>query len=188
MNRTEPQAPSQTHNPDTAKYILDTNVILKAQATYYRHTICPGFWQFMTIRHLAGLLFSLDVVHTELLAKADEYAKEYLRTWLAQHSSAEQFFLSTKDYAVRREHARMSRIIKANTSYNQKQVKRFLAGADLKQIAYAKVYGCVVVTEEQPADDASSKVRIPSICRQFGVPCRSTFDMLEELEIAFVLN
>ena len=138
MNQTQNQPlnydPGQTltYSPDTARYILDTNVILKAQATYYRPTICPGFWEFMTYRHLAELLFSLDVVHTELLANPGEYAKEYMKVWLAQNSSAEQFFLSTKDGAVEQEHKRMSQIIKANTSYNQKEVDKFIDGADLK--------------------------------------------------------
>ena len=141
----------------------------------------------MSLRHLAELLFSLDVVHAELLAKADKYAREYLKAWLAQYSSAERFFLSTRDDAVKRERIRMRRIIEANSSYNPKQVKRFLAGADLWLIAYAKVHGCVVVTEEQPAKPSSSKVSIPDICRLFGVPCRSTFDMLEELSIVFGL-
>ena len=182
-NITEP-----SYSPGGAKYIFDTNVILGAQKTYYRPTICPGFWEFMTHRHLAELLFSLDVVHDELLAKADKYAREYLRVWLAQHSSAERFFLKAQDREVKRERDRMSQIIEANSSYNQTQVKRFLAGADLWLIAYAKVHGCVVVTEEQPAKPSSSKVSIPDICRLFGVPCRSTFDMLEELGIEFVLN
>ena len=188
MNQTDSPSQTPTYSPDTANYILDTNVILKAQATYYRPTICPGFWEFMTYRHLAELLFSLDIVHDELLANPDEYAKEYMSVWLAQNSSAEQFFLNTKHKSVRREHRRMRQIIKANTSYNQSQVEKFIDGADLWLIAYAKVYGCVVVTEEQPAKPSSSKVSIPDICRQFGVPCRNTFDMLEELGIAFVLN
>ena len=186
--QTQTPSPSQTHNPGTAKYILDTSVILKAQITCYHPAVCPGFWEFMTIRHLAELLFSVDVVHDELRAKAEEYAKEYMRVWLAQNSSAEQFFLSTEDDAVQEEFARMKRIIEANSSYNPSQVKQFIDGADLKQVAYAKVHGCVVVTEEKPADDAYSKVRIPDVCRQFGVPCRSTFGMLVELGIAFVLN
>ena len=186
-SQTPNHSPSQTHNPDTAKYILDTSVILKAQITCYHPAVCPGFWEFMTIRHLAELLFSVDVVHDELRAKAEEYAKEYMRVWLAQNSSAEQFFLSTKGKAVRREHRRMRQIIKANSSYNPSQVEKFVNGADLKQVAYAKVHGYVVVTEEKPADDAYSKVRIPDVCRQFGVPCRNTFDMLEELNIAFIL-
>ena len=185
MNQTQIQPP--TYSPATANYILDTNVILGAEKRYYRITICPGFWEFMSRRHSAELLFSLDVVHTELLANPGEYDKEYMRVWLAQHSFEERFFLKAKDPAVKRERDRMGQIIEANSSYNQTQVKRFLAGADLWLIAYAKVYGCVVVTEERPADEASSELRIPNICRQFGVPCRNTFDMLEELNIAFGL-
>ena len=187
---TPTRTPSQppTYSPSTANYIFDTNVILKAQITCYHPTICPGFWEFMTLRHWAGLLFSLDVVHDELLANPGEYDQEHLRVWLAQNSSAAQFFLRAKDDAVKKEFERMQEIIEANSNYNQKQVEKFINGADLWLIAYAKVHGCVVVTEEQPADDAYSRVRIPDICRQFGVPCRNTFGMLEELGIAFVLN
>ena len=176
-----------SYSPATAQYIFDTNVVLAAQATYYRPSICPGFWQFMTHRHWAELLFSLDVVHAELLANAEKYDAEHLQVWLAQHSSEERFFLSTDDDAVDRERTRMIQIIEANSSYNPSQVEKFINGADLWLIAYAKVHDCVVVTEEQPADDAYSKVRIPDICAQFGAPCRSTFDMLEELDIAFIL-
>ena len=180
-------SPSQTHSPATAKYIFDTNVILAAQATYYRPSICPGFWEFMARRHWAELLFSLDAVLNELRADAEKYDAEYLKVWLAQNSSEEQFFRSTEDDAVDQERMRMRQIIEANSSYNQAQVDKFINGADLWLVAYAKVYGCVVVIEERPADKASSQVRIPDICRQFGVPCRNTFDMLEELGIAFGL-
>ena len=181
-NITEP-----AYSPAMAQYIFDTNVILAAQATYYRPSICPGFWEFMARRHWAELLFSLDVVHDELLVKTEKYAKEYLQAWLTQNSSEEQFFRSTREDAVKQEHERMSQIIKANSSYNHDQVEKFLTGADLWLIAYAKVYGCVVVTEERPAGKAASQVRIPDICRQFGVPCCNTFDMLEELSIFFGL-
>jgi len=38
---------------------------------------------------------------------------------------------------------------------------------------------------ETPAPLSRNKVKIPDVCHQFGIPWRNTFEMLEELRVAF---
>ena len=51
--------------------------------------------------------------------------------------------------------------------------------------AYARVYNAVVVTQEVFNADVRKRVPLPNVCRQFGVDCRDTFEMLRELEVRF---
>jgi hypothetical protein len=64
----------------------------------------------------------------------------------------------------------------------------FLAKGDPWIIAKARVIGAAVVTHESAVAPNARKVKVPNICRQFGVPCVNTFQFLRELNARFVLG
>src|SRR5690349_20386867 len=55
-------------------YLLDTNVFIEAKNRYFGFDICPGFWEWLLLRHAAGTIFSVDAVRTELLKGNDPLA------------------------------------------------------------------------------------------------------------------
>jgi hypothetical protein len=57
----------------------------------------------------------------------------------------------------------------------------FASKADAWLVAYAKVTGHVVVTEEVFAPNIKKQIEIPNACRAFSVPCINTFEMLRDL-------
>lgn len=61
----------------------------------------------------------------------------------------------------------------------------FAASADGWLAAYAQQNARIVVTREVSAPEARKVVKIPDLCKTFGVPCIDTFDMLGDLRIAF---
>jgi hypothetical protein len=72
--------------------------------------------------------------------------------------------------------------------YTEPHRSHFLAVADPWLIAKAKTLGATVVTHEVLAPLGSKKVKIPNICREFGVEFCNTFDLLEFGAAQFILN
>lgn len=66
--------------------------------------------------------------------------------------------------------------------------KRVLAGAaDGWLVAAAKVSGATVVTNEQSRPEARTRVMLPDMCAQLGVPCIHTFELLRAVSARFHL-
>ena len=62
---------------------------------------------------------------------------------------------------------------------------KFATGADGWLVAYARVHGTIVVTNEQSAPESRKEVKLPDVCDQFGVQRDNTFMMLRALEVKF---
>ena len=60
----------------------------------------------------------------------------------------------------------------------------FLREADPWVIAHASVTDGIVVTQEAQVPPNSTRVKIPNICEQFGVPWINMYQMLRELRIS----
>ncbi len=68
--------------------------------------------------------------------------------------------------------------------FNQTKAK-FATGADGWLVAYARVHGTNVVTNEQSAPESRKEVKLPDVCDQFGVRRDNMFAMLRALNIQF---
>ena len=49
----------------------------------------------------------------------------------------------------------------------------------------ARQHGFVVVTQEAPAPESKTDVKVPDVCEAFKVPYIDTFEMLEKLGVQF---
>lgn len=71
-------------------------------------------------------------------------------------------------------------------SYDTKNSEIFLKKADAWVISYAAVKNCTVVTQEAlTADPRAKKVKIPNICRVFGVRYVGTYNFLRNTGAQF---
>ena len=52
-------------------------------------------------------------------------------------------------------------------------------------VAYARVHGATVVTNEQSAPESKREIKLPDVCDQFGVQHENTFAMLRALKVCF---
>ena len=60
-------------------YLLDANVFISAKNLHYGFDFCPAFWDWLTERHVAGKVFSVEKVGDEIRSVDDElseWAKE----------------------------------------------------------------------------------------------------------------
>jgi hypothetical protein len=93
----------------------------------------------------------------------------------------------TPDAAVQATYSGIANYIQAHRDYSGGQVARFLAGADGWVIAHAQADGGTVVTLETFVLGRTTRVKIPNVCRQFGVPCMNPYEMLRALGVSFTL-
>ena len=60
---------------------------------------------------------------------------------------------------------------------------KFATGADSWLVAYARIHGAIVVTNEQSALESKREVKLPDVYDQFEVPHNNIFAMLRVLNI-----
>jgi TolB-like protein len=78
--------------------------------------------------------------------------------------------------------------VQKKSHYLQEAKAEFASVADGWLIAFAKIYGLVIVTHETSEPTRKNKVKIPDVCLEFKVEYIDTFVMLRELNIKFGLK
>lgn len=128
-------------------------------------------------------MVSINRVRGEVLAgNIPENVAENLRTWAALSDS---FFQPTDPPEVNDVFKQIMRWVIGHGQFKDDAKAEFADKADGWLAAYAKVYGHTVVTQEAYTPDAQRCISLPNVCRQFHVPCVSTFEMLRELKASF---
>lgn len=159
-------------------YVLDSNVFIQAKNQYYGFDICPGFWDAVPWYHAHDRLCSIDRVKDELADGKDELA-DWVKSDVASHC-----FELTTGAEVIRIYREIMAWVNGPGGFSRDAIALFAKGADGWLVAYAKAAGHVVVTHEQLSLGAK-KVKIPNVCRQFGVAWANTFEMIRDLDVQF---
>ena len=162
-------------------YLVDSDVLITAKNQYYAFDLCPGFWTALLHYHAENRVFSVDRVRHELLAGR---SNEDLFQWVENHVP-EQFFLKADADEVGRVYTEIMLWVQRHVTYFDEAKAKFATGADGWLVAYGKVHGSTVVTNEQPAPDSKRVVKLPDVCDEFGVPWENTFVMLRALGAQF---
>lgn len=159
-------------------YLLDANVFIESKNRFYGFDICPGFWDWLTLRHSGGHVFSVSQVGSELVAGTDALAD-----WAKLRGQA--FFLEP-DPKVLPSLATVSKWV-TSQQFEPAAISNFLQAADYYLVAQAHAHGHTVVTSEVPADSVR-KIKIPNVCVGLGVRYVNTFEMLRREQARFVLE
>lgn len=166
------------------RYLLDTNVFIEAKNRYYSFDRCPGFWKSLISQHANGRVFSIDRVYNELTWEGDQ-----LSGWVNDIAPS-TFFKKTEDKAVRDMYGKMVSWVTAQPQFtpDAKAVFATLTEADAWVMAYAKANGHIVVTHEEYAAEAKNRVPMPNVMLEFEILWVNTFEMLDALDVQFVLR
>jgi hypothetical protein len=157
----------------TKHYVLDTNVYLSAYKTYYAFEFVESFWKLLVPHAKTGRVVSIDRVKSELKDKDDP-----LYEWACNRCV--EAFVSTKRPDVVDSVGKIMDWVYALPN-RQAYKDEFARGADGWIVAYAKAAGHTVVTLETYDPLGKKKIKIPNVCKQFGVPYLDTFGMMREL-------
>ena len=162
-------------------YLVDSDVFITAKNLYYSFDICPGFWKSVIHHHLEGRVFSVDRVRSELLTGRKT---ENLVRWVSNELPG-AFFLEVDTDAVTNAYTEIMMWVQRHPTYFDYAKAKFATGADGWLVAYARVHGAIVATNEQPAPGSRKEIKIPDVCDQFAVKRENTFSMLRALGIRF---
>lgn len=158
-------------------FLLDANVFIQAFQQYYPFDVCPGFWDCLSGWSEEGRLTSIDRVRAELQDYDDD-----LKQWA---NARPGLFASSADPLVVDAYQEVIQWVNENSQFKPGAKADFARKADGWIVAYAKVHGLIVVTNERHAPEAQAHVPIPNVCRSFGILDIDTFEMLRILGARF---
>lgn len=159
------------------RYWLDSNVFIEGSKGPYGFDLAPQFWNILEKMVDRGLLACPIQVYGELQGAPGDLA-----AWAQKNRSTDMFV--NPDMAVQDEFRNVAEYTVQHYPDNAPR-KRFLDRADPWIIAHAIVTEGTVVTLESRNPDGSNKVKIPNVCKHFGVHCIDTYQMLREQGIAW---
>jgi hypothetical protein len=160
-------------------YVLDANSFIEAKRRYYAFDLCPGFWEALLWHHERGAIGSIDRVKTELQRGGDDLTK-----WV-ETVMPTVCFASTDSPPVIDCFRDVMSWVQAQPQFLPEAKAEFAGSADAWLVAYAKVTGRVLVTQEVLNKEVRRKVPIPNVCEAFGVRYLDTFEMLRSLQAQF---
>lgn len=123
---------------------------ITAKNLYYAFDICPGFWKSVVHHHRAGRVFSIDRVRSELLAG---HKTEDLIRWV-RNDIPNSFFIQVDTDVVVRAYTDIMMWAQCHPRYFDIAKAKFATGADGWLVAYARVHGSTIVTNEQSAPES----------------------------------
>jgi hypothetical protein len=161
-------------------FLLDSSIFIEAAKRYYAFDIAPKFWVELVNLANRGSLRSIDRVKDELDRGGDD-----LKQWANGHFH--QYFDSTIDTTVLDAYRDIMIWAQSQSQYKDtaKVELADITNADAWLVAYAKVKGPILVTEEKLNLNIQRKIPIPNICNAFNVPYMDTFELLRHLGVRF---
>jgi hypothetical protein len=160
------------------KYLLNASVFITANNNYYGINFCPAFWDWLIINNTRNIVFSIQAVLAEIAKRRD-----VLFLWAEQQSDSlfvneedgksQSYIVDIYDWAI-------------IENYKEATIERFFIGADPYIISYAITNNYIVVTDETYSH-SKRHLRIPNVCKHFGVKCIRPFEMLRNEGAKFIL-
>jgi len=151
-------------------YLIDSDVLINAKNFHYAFELAPGFWQWMTQAHLDGRVFTVQAVVDEILGGGDD-----LSTWTAEQPDTFKLKPQAKDTPSLQQVSEWA----VGADYRQGAAETFLDAADYFLVSQALSLGYTVITNEKPAPQGVTRIKIPDACDALSVPWMSLFQMLK---------
>ena len=159
-------------------YVVDANVLIEAKNRHYAFDLAPGFWEWLSRACAAGDVFTIKPVYDELRAGEDDlavWAQEHPEFFRPLGQGPVQYFSSLSRWAV-------------SQKFTQAALAQFTGNnADYLLVAFARAYGCTVVTQEVSAPMGRRRVKIPDACKAMGVAVTTPVEMMRRCGVRLVL-
>ena len=154
--------------------LLDADVLIAAHRDYYAPDFCRGFWDCINHHIGNGRLLIIDRVLSEITSPPD------LVQWVGRVD-----LVSTSGTDVAEAYTEVVDWVQNNPRFNAAAKAEFASKADGWLVAYSMVNDTIVVTNEVYNPNIRRSVKIPNICREFGVDYQNTYSMLRDLNAQF---
>lgn len=160
-------------------YLLDANVFIQAKNLYYRFEFCEAFWQWLVDGHQAGLIFSINQVHSEL---SESKKDDLVRQWMDEQLPDSFFLPDKKDSATMSAYGQVMKWAASSNHYTKGAIEEFAMGdkADAFLVAAAVAHGYRIVTQEKSHPERKSKIMLPDAANNFGIKTTFVYDFLSQ--------
>lgn len=159
------------------RYVLDANIFIAAWHDRYPIDVCPGFWKCLHIFAHQDTLLSIDKVREEIKGP-DELVRWIKGNW-------SRSFSSTQTPDIAKVYAQLQQWAQDSSQFQAAAKEEFARVADGWLVAYARVNGCILVTNEVYKPHIMRRVPLPNVCKQFGIEYCNTVEMLRQLGVTF---
>ncbi len=159
-------------------YLLDANIFIEAKNTYYGFDTVPAFWKWLDLEQQNGQLASIEPIRDELLKGKDELAD-----WATVRKEA-GWFLPVWDEPTQLCFTQIANWV-INEPYYPRAIADFLDIGDSWLIAKALTLDATIVTHETLQLDCRRRVKIPNVCRAFGIAYMDVFDLIRQSGVKF---
>lgn len=143
-------------------YLFDANVFIDAWQEYYAIDIAPGFW-IQLLDKAPGKIVVIESIEKEILKGGDA-----LSEWYKEHKSAFVTFTIPTSDVLHAYKVIINSIVK-NEQYNELAKSKYADCADSWLCAYGKAHSATIVTHEKYAKNIKRQVKIPNVCKEFGI-------------------
>lgn len=158
-----------------ATYTLDSDTLIRAKNFSYAPDLIPEWWDWLRDQMLHGHITMTQFVVDELLDGEDE-----ISDWLKDHIQGTDSVVSPCEQTQKLYGEIVDYVLERYEDGPDR--RRFLNRADPWIIAHAGTYDLKVITHEVPADDAVVKVKLPTVCKQFGVEWTEIYSVMRDLD------
>jgi hypothetical protein len=158
------------------KYLFDANVFMTAHRQLYPFDLAPGFWEQLVEKA------SDRIVIIEEIEKEIRKGQDLLVEWYDRECS-KFTVLGIPGLEVIRSYRVIINSINTNEQYTPSAKREFASSADSWLCAYGLALGETIVTLEKYDDDIRRRVKIPNVCREFGIEYIDLLQFMREVGI-----
>ncbi|NLL20098.1 MAG: DUF4411 family protein [Clostridia bacterium] len=158
------------------KYLIDANVFMTAHRQLYPFDLVPSFWEQLVEKA------SNRIVIIEAIEKEIRKGQDLLVEWY-ERERANFRVLGIPGPEVIQAYRVIIKSINANGQYKPSAKREFASSADSWLCAYGLALGETIVTLEKYEADIKKKVKIPNVCREFGIEYIDLLQFMREIGI-----
>ena len=166
------------------KFLFDSDSLITAKNLHYSPNFCPAFWDWIISGNKHSIFFTIDRVADEMKNGKED---DYLRKFFELHQDS-LVIKTKKDHKCLAKYAEIQQWANAvwakakgkSASKTAKALEIFAKEqtADPWLVAYASVYGFVIVSNEASAFASQTSVKLPDVANAFEVKVIKLHELL----------
>ena len=158
------------------KYLIDANVFMTAHRQMYPFDLAPSFWNQL-VKKASDRIIIIEAIQKEIRKGQDLLLEWYER------ECGNFTVLGMPTPEVTESYKTIINSVNDNEQYLQSAKREFASSADLWLCAYGLALGETIVTLETYDAEIKKRVKIPNVCREFGIRYIDLLQFMREMGI-----
>lgn len=165
-------------------YLIDSNILIRSKNMEYPFDFFPGYWDFMNECFKSDSIFMHKKVYNEIKKGKDDLTrwvednKDNIKIVDEDHAE-EQLYLSLCEWAQ-----------DPSNDFTRNAIDAFCKAdkADIWLCAKAKDKDFIIVTDETLDRKSRKAIKIPNVCKEFGMISIDKFTFIRKMKAEFLLK